>query len=237
LRAGQFVRIEGIGKRFSGTYRLRKVTHSIGEHGYETSFEVSQRASSTILSAVRKFTDPNETPPPDKPKRFDGVVTATVTANSELQGTPPDAPLGRVKLRFPWLSETYESGWAPVATPMAGSGAGMFFLPSPGDQVLVAFQHGDFSMPVVLGSLWNVTAMPPEKNLDGQNRRRVIKSKAGHTITLDDTLDVGKVVIEHKLGSSITLDSDGSITLSSNATLTLKAVKSITLSAPNVDVE
>jgi phage protein D/phage baseplate assembly protein gpV len=236
LRAGQFIRIEGVGKRFSGTYRLRKVTHSIGDQGYETSFEVTQRASSTVLSAIRRYTDPTQTTPPDRQKKFEGVVLATVSAVGEIQGTPPDLPLGRVKLHFPWLSDTYESDWAPVATPMAGSGAGMYFVPSPGDQVLVAFQHGDFSNPVVLGSLWNVTALPPEKNLDGQNRKRVIKSKAGHTITLDDTLDIGKVVIEHKLGSSITLDADGSITLSSATTLTLKAKGAITLDAPIVNV-
>src|SRR5207244_1861939 len=115
LRAGQFVRIEGAGKRFSGTYRLRKVTHSIGNSGYETSFEVSQRGSSTILSAIRKFMDTED--PPDKPRKFYGVAVGKVTNNKELLAVPPELPLGRVKVSFPWLSDKAESPWARVATP------------------------------------------------------------------------------------------------------------------------
>ena len=49
LRAGQYVTIQGIGKRFSGTYRLRKVTHTIDDSGYRTSFDVSQKNGASFL--------------------------------------------------------------------------------------------------------------------------------------------------------------------------------------------
>ena len=36
-------RSQGVGKRFSGTYRVRKVTHTIDGSGFTTSFEITQR--------------------------------------------------------------------------------------------------------------------------------------------------------------------------------------------------
>lgn len=39
--------------------------------------------------------------------------------------------------------------------------AGMF-IPSAGDEVLVAFNHGDMRSPAVLGGLWNGSDAPPE---------------------------------------------------------------------------
>ena len=70
---------------------------------------------------------------------------------------------------------------------MAGDGTGFYALPDKGDQVLVAFEHGELSKPYVLGALWTALRKPPADNADGQNSKKVLKSKAGHTITFDDT--------------------------------------------------
>src|SRR5207244_579862 len=40
LRPGDNVELKGLGKRFSGTYYVKKVEHSIGGSGYHTQFEV-----------------------------------------------------------------------------------------------------------------------------------------------------------------------------------------------------
>jgi phage protein D len=39
LRAGQIVRMSGIGDRFNGDYRLTRTTHTLGGSGYTTSFD------------------------------------------------------------------------------------------------------------------------------------------------------------------------------------------------------
>ena len=46
--------------------------------------------------------------------RIYGVVVGVVTNNQDPDG------LGRVKVRFPWLSEEHESHWARMVTPMGG---------------------------------------------------------------------------------------------------------------------
>src|SRR4051812_31769405 len=81
--------------------------------------------------------------------RIYGVVVGVVTNNQDKEG------LGRVKVKFPWLSDADESNWARIATPMAGASRGVFFLPEVDDEVLVVFEQGLVSRPYVLGGLWN----------------------------------------------------------------------------------
>ncbi|GAA4842611.1 VgrG-related protein [Saccharopolyspora rosea] len=235
LAAGKYVEIRGVGKRFGGIYRLRKVTHRIDGGGFATDFSITQRCGSSLVGLLRK--DMTEQPPPDRPERFYGVVVGEVQENRELVDTPPTVPIGRVKVSFPGLSDRFTSGWAPCARPMGGKGMGFYALPEPGEQVLVAFEHGDLARPYVLGSLWNDGQEPPSSNVDGENNLRLLRSRAGHTITFDDTLGTGALTIEDAAGSTITLDAqNGSITLSARTDLTIEADGTITLRASQVDV-
>ncbi len=229
LRANEFVSIQGIGKRFSGKYRLKKVTHSISDSGYRTTFEVTQKGGANLLALLRKSMF--DTPPPNRQAPFKGVVVGKVANNVDPRGR------GQVKVTFPWFSDKTESAWARCVTLMAGKGRGAYFLPDVGDEVLVAFQHGDFSKPVVLGGLWNGVDRPPVTYVDPFNSIRMIKTKAGHTITLDDTIGQEKITINDKGGSEVKLDFDGSITIKAKTNLILKANGVINLDANKVDVK
>jgi uncharacterized protein involved in type VI secretion and phage assembly len=185
------------------------------------------------------------TPPPQPETTHEsggyakGVALALVTQNHDPEG------LGRVKLRFPWESKPRESDWARCAVPMAGKDRGTHFLPEIGDEVLVAFEREDMRFPYVLGVLWNGQDKPPESNSNGQNDRRVIKSRSGHTLTFDDgsqgqvelrlndgkrlSMDSQGVVLEDGKGNKISIQSSG-ITIESAGSLTLRA-KTIALEA------
>lgn len=239
LRAGNSIKIQGVGKRFSGTYRLRKVTHSISDRGYTTDFEITQRAGASLLALVRKLTDDEQTEPPDRAQKFYGLAIAKVTQAPQI-GLDPDAAskLGaRVKVSFPWLSDSNESSWARVLTPMSGDGMGMYFMPDEGDTVMVAFQEGEFSMPVVIGSVWDGPKLPPVYPPAFKNSIRMIKSRSGHTIKFDDTTGLEQVVIKDKGGSEIVMDFDGSVSITAKTNLTLKATGNINLQASAVDVQ
>lgn len=233
LRAGRMIEIRGVGRRFSGIYRLRKVTHTIGEGGYQTSFEVTQRSGAALLSLLRKTIQ--ETPSPNVRERFYGVAVAKVEANHVDPSEGP--PLARVKVSYPWLSDKVESGWARCATPMAGDRSGFFMLPDVGDEVLVAFEHGDLAKPVVIAGLWNGKRLPPVSNLSGKNYVRTLKTPGGHTITFDDTPGKSALHIKDMGGSEVVMNADGSVTITANTTLTLKAKGAITIDGASVDVK
>jgi uncharacterized protein involved in type VI secretion and phage assembly len=129
-----------------------------------------------------------------------GVVVGVVTNNQDPE------KMGRVKVSFPWLNQTDESNWARVATMMAGKDRGTWFLPEVGDEVLVAFEHGDVQFPYIIGSLWNGVDTPPRDNADGQNNERVIKTRLGHELIFGDEDGKGKVEIKTKAGHQLLLD-------------------------------
>jgi len=163
--------------------------------------------------------------------RISGVAVAVVTNNQD-----PDK-LGRVKVRFPWLSDEDESQWARIAAPMAGKERGMYFLPEVDDEVLVAFEHGDLRFPYVVGALWNGKDAPPATNGDGKNNVRLIKSRSGHVVKLND--EDGKETIEiidKSEKNSIVIDTaKNTITITSDKDIMLKAANgTITLDAKEV---
>ena len=92
----------------------------------------------------------------------------------------------------------FETDWARVVAPMAGLDRGTYFLPHVGDEVLVAFDGDDIRYPYVLGALWSRTDKVPEKNDDGKNAIRVIKTGPEGEIknVKQDGVDVGEVVVE-----------------------------------------
>ena len=63
--------------------------------------------------------------------------------------------MGRVRVKYPSLDGKIEGWWARMAAPGAGNDRGQLMMPLVGDEVLVAFEHGDVQRPYVIGSLWN----------------------------------------------------------------------------------
>ena len=112
--------------------------------------------------------------------------------------------LGRVKVKMPILSNQDTSFWVPIIMQGAGKNRGWFFIPEVEDEVLVMFEHGDINRPLVVGALWGGKDKPPDKN-PGSNPRRMIKSRQGSKITLDD--EQNKIIIEDGTGKGkITFD-------------------------------
>ncbi|MES1164423.1 MAG: phage baseplate assembly protein V [Verrucomicrobiota bacterium] len=142
--------------------------------------------------------------------RVYGAVVGVVSSIDDPEN------LGRVRVQFPWLKEDLESRWARLVSFMAGPDRGGVFRPEVGDEVLVLFEHGDLRFPYIIGGLWNgQDAMPSERGADGGNDIRLIKSRSGHTIILDDTSGSEKITVTDKGGNSVELSSSGVVIKSS----------------------
>lgn len=133
-------------------------------------------------------------------KVFEAVI-GVVTDNKD------PSKLGRVKVKIPILSDQDSTFWVPIVMSGAGKNRGWFFIPEPEDEVLVVFEHGDLNRPLIIGSLWNGKDTPPSDNKTGKNDQRMIKSRGGSKVTMDDG-DNPNIVIEDGSGKGrITLDS------------------------------
>ena len=73
--------------------------------------------------------------------------------------------------------------WIRMSSPMATSGGGMFFKPEEGDEVMVDFENGNIERPFVIGTLYSKNVPAPKEG------GRVIVSKNGHTIKMNDPTD------------------------------------------------
>jgi phage baseplate assembly protein gpV len=92
--------------------------------------------------------------------------------------------LGRVQVQLLFMDSLDLSPWARIAQPMAGLMHGTYFIPNMGDEVLVAFEHGDVNAPYILGSLWNAMAPPPLPSPVPQIR--AIRTLAGNQIVFTE---------------------------------------------------
>jgi phage baseplate assembly protein gpV len=133
--------------------------------------------------------------------RIFGVVFA------EVKEVKPGGPAPLFVLNYLTLGTDVPSQPARLATMMGGSGRGTYFAPEVGDEVVVAFELGDVGRPVILGALWSDQDQPPPAaDLSASNNVRAIVSRAGHTVTLDDTQGQARVVIQTAGGHTVTLD-------------------------------
>jgi phage protein D/phage baseplate assembly protein gpV len=224
---GVEITVKGVGKRFSGKYLVTAATHIFSRGGYETRFTIGSREENTLRNLLdRAGTAANQRG--DVP----GVVVGLVTNNKD-----PDK-LGRVKVKFPWLSDQDESNWARIAAPMAGKQRGFFYLPEVDDEVLVAFEHDDINYPYIVGGLWNGKDAPPETNDDGKNNKRVIKSRSGHLIILNDEDGKEQIVIRDKTGKNeIVIDSkENSMSIKVDKDFSIEAKGNVTVKTSGGDM-
>ncbi len=176
--------------------------------------------------------------------RWYGCYPALVSDIKDADGQ------GRVKVTLPWAPDTggsrYEA-WARLATLMGGKNRGSWFVPDVNDEVLVVFEGGDTRRPYVVGGLWNGTDSPPESmDGSGNNYKKVLRSRNGVKVTLDDQDGQEKFICETPGGQKITLkdgpgaveivDSNGNSIKLESAGVTVTASAKVTVNASSVAI-
>lgn len=169
-----------------------------------------------------------------------GVAIAIVTQNQD------DESQCRVKVSYPWHDRPRDSYWARLAMPMAGNGRGMVLIPEVGDEVLVAFEREDLRFPYILGALWNGQDPPPVANDDGNNDKRLFKSRKQHYLLYDDGAQ-GIVELAHEKGRMVTFDDNGIVLKDENGNqikiesasgaMTIEAKGELKITAATIKIE
>ncbi len=186
----------------NGAYLVTRVRHE-GQNGSFRSNEVETRYENTFtcLPAEAIYRPPRVTHRP----AAQGPESAIVVGPSGEEIYVDK--YGRIKVQFHWDREgkrdTSSCAWLRVVTPLAGAQWGSYAFPRIGQEVLVAFQHGDPDEPVVLGSLYNAENMPPyplpaNRVRTGLKTRSTLKGAADefHEIRLDDTKDKEEIFVQ-----------------------------------------
>jgi uncharacterized protein involved in type VI secretion and phage assembly len=156
-------------------------------------------------------------------------------------------------VKIPALGAGKNKVWARLASTDAGNERGLFYLPEPGDEVILGFLNDDPRQAVILGAVYS-SALPAPFKPAAENAIKGFVTKSGLKLLFDDTkkqvaistsdkqqviLDEDKKSIELKdaSGNSIKLSEDG-ITLTSKKDLILKADGDVKIeSSAKVDIK
>ena len=233
LKAGAAISVGVVGEEFAGKYVITSSRHVFDKDGYRTRFVVSGRQDRSLLHLAGGSNGGGSAA-----AGINGVVVALVTNNDD-----PDKG-GRVKLKFPWLADDYESDWARLVSLGAGPDSGAVWLPEVNDEVLVAFEFGDIRRPYVVGGLWNGVDKPRLGDAlfdNGKVKRRGFVSRQGHRfVFLDGDGDAGialltsndklKIALKES-ATEIHVKSDGTILIESTGDLTIKGSANVSVEA------
>ncbi|OYQ67755.1 type IV secretion protein Rhs [Pseudanabaena sp. SR411] len=170
IRPGRVIKLSGIGN-YSGSYYVTETHHLYHERNFITHFSVRGLRGGSLFSMLssKPHLQPGQT-----------MLVGIVSNNNDPK------KWGRVRVKFPTLTEEHESNWARVVSAGAGTNRGFDCLPEINDEVLVAFEHGDIHRPYVIGGVWNGTDAPPTVVTDsvvgGKVRLRTFKTRVGHQL-------------------------------------------------------
>lgn len=249
----KYITLSGVGDRFNGDVLVSGVRHHISEGMWETAISVGLSAS--------WFTENQDVMSPPASGLLPGtrgLYNATVKKIYE----DPDNQY-RILINIPLFDTEGEGLWARLSNFYSTSGAGAFFLPEVGDEVVIGFLNDDPRFPIILGSLYSSSEIKPFDGLNPaeKNPKKAIVSKSKMYVEFDDENIVltsmtpeknqlvlsdkdKKIIVKDQSGNSLTMSESGiemksekDITIQAAQKLTLKGDMGITLESSTGDIE
>ena len=233
----KYLTLEGLGDRFNGDHLISGVVHNLSEGNWTTEVSLG-------LSPNWFIEEPDVMAPPASGllPGARGLFNGTVKKMFE----DPDSQY-RILVTVPLFDQSGEGIWARLSNFYSTSGAGVFFLPEVGDEVILGFINEDPRYPVILGSLYSSTKLKPFTGLDPieKNSLKAIVSKSGISVQFDDENKVytvttpakntmiisdkdKKITIQDEHSNSIVMSADG-ITIKSPKDISIEADQSLKL--------
>lgn len=225
------------------SYVLRSVSHVAHDNSHlgNQSEIPSYQNSFTALGATVAFRPPLVTRRPLIP----GPQTALVVGPSGEEIYCDK--YGRIKVQFYWdrLGKKNEqsSCWIRVGQWIAGPTWGAQFTPRVGMEVIVAFLEGDPDRPLVVGTAYNGTNMPPYTLPDNKTQSGIkTRSSAGgsastfNELRFEDKKDSELVYIHAQKDYQREVVNNDTLTVSNDQTITIKNNRTETIQQGNESV-
>ncbi len=133
------------------------------------------------------------------------------------------------RVQFPWQEKKgEETPWIRLIQPHSGAGKGFYFIPEIGEEVLVGFESQNAEKPFVMGTHYNggETSSYHTEN----NNLKVIKTRSGHTILMNDSEDKMSITILDISGNTIYLDTV-------KKSITIQAPETIDIICKNLNIK
>lgn len=228
---GKYMTFQGLGDRFNGDYLISGVVHDLSDGNWISEVSLG-------LSPIWFTEEPDVMAPPAS-----GLLPG---ARGLLNGTvkqifgDPDSQY-RILVDVPVFDTNGSGIWARLSNFYSTSGAGAFFLPEVGDEVILGFLNEDPRFPVILGSMYSSSKIKPFAGVEPneKNSKKAIVSKSGISVEFDDenkiwtvaTSNKNTIIISDK-DKQITIkdENQNSIVMSSNG-IDMSSPKNITISA------
>jgi hypothetical protein len=177
--------------------------------------------------------------------RFYGKYRGFVIDNND------PGKLGRLKVTVPAVLGDEVKVWAYPCVPYGGNAnQGFFFIPEKESGVWIEFEEGDPEFPIWVGTFWTKpkgkSEAPKPNGPDGKEKgevqsppsAKIIKTKKGHTIQLED-IDGSEMVtiVDGQNKNFITLDQNGiTISAKNNGTKITMTAEGITIKGTNIKI-
>jgi Rhs element Vgr protein len=228
---GKYITMGGLSDRFNGDHLISFVEHEISEGNWITKIylglppewhtaqpEVAAPQASGLIPGIK------------------GLVSGIVVKAYE----DPDSQY-RVQVHIPTIDENVYV-WARLANFYATAGAGAFFYPEAGDEVIIGFINEDPRFPVILGSLYSSPSKRPGSGLEPSETNAVksIVSRSGINISFNDENKI--ITVATPAGNTFILsdkdkmmsmaDQNGNSIIMSENGISIKSSTDIKIEAP-----
>ena len=248
----KYITLAGLGDRFNGDHLISRVIHTIENGRWTTLTHIG-------LSNIWFTEEPNVMAPPASGllPGARGLFNGTVKKMYE----DPDNQF-RILVDVPLFDQNGEGIWARLTNFYSTNGAGVFFLPEVGDEVIIGFLNEDPRFPIILGSLYSSDKVKPFEGLNPneKNSMKAIVSKSGIYLEFDDenkvltitTPEKNTVILSDKdkqisiedqnnnsivmSNSGIVMKSEKDISIEASQSLTLKGDQGVTIESSTGDV-
>ncbi|MCB9233188.1 MAG: type VI secretion system tip protein VgrG [Bacteroidia bacterium] len=194
--------LEGLGAKFNGTGYISGVVHTFVETLWHTEVMLGldpvlfTDSTRNVISAPASGLVPG----------IEGLQIGVVKRIHE----DPDGEY-RVQVEIPIIEAGSANVWARMLKYYATGDAGNFFYPEIGDEVILSFLNNDPRYPVILGSVYSSTHVPPYTP-DEENKYKAIVTRNQLKIEFDD-IDLITTILTPNGNTMIFSDKEGSITI------------------------